>query len=102
MARTKQTFRRPNKRSKTGQASSSQRSPSSSPEAAPPRIVQFNPIPSPSSVVKSFQSKRIIMEKKCIVEDLVDYRVPAILEAIGWRSILTWSGNTYASSVHGL
>ena len=42
------------------------------------------------------------MEKKCSVEDLVDYRVLAILEAIGWGSIFTWSGNTYASSVFGL
>ena len=38
----------------------------------------------------------------CVVEDLVDYHVPAILEAIRWDSILTWSGNTNASSVHGL
>ena len=39
------------------------------------------------------------MEKKCVIQDLVDYNVPAILEAIGWGGILTWSGNTYASSV---
>eukprot|EP00268_Persea_americana_P011876 TRINITY_DN14982_c0_g1_i4.p1 TRINITY_DN14982_c0_g1~~TRINITY_DN14982_c0_g1_i4.p1 ORF type:complete len:151 (+),score=15.51 TRINITY_DN14982_c0_g1_i4:615-1067(+) len=102
MARTKQTFRRPSKKSKTGLASFSHRSPSSSSEAAPPRMISFNPIPSPSSVVKSFREKGIIVEKMCIVKDLMDYNVPVILEAIGWGGILTWSGNTYASSVHGL
>ena len=65
-------------------------------------MISFNPIPSPSSVVKSFRNNEIIVEKKCVVEDLVDYDVPSILEAIGWGGILTWSGNSYASSVHGL
>ena len=65
-------------------------------------MISFNPIPSPSSVVKSFRNNGIIVEKMCIVKDLVDYNVPAILEAIGWGGILTWSGNTYASSVYGM
>lgn len=100
MARTKQTFRRPSKKAKSAQDLSSRRSPSrspspspyasersASPEVAPPRVVHsqriFNPIPSPSSVVKSFRDKGITVEKKCVVEDLVDYNVPALLEGIG-------------------
>ena len=110
MARSKQTFRRPSKKAKPAQPSSSHRdrspSPSTSPEVTPQRAVRaqrtFNPSPSPSLVVKSFREKGIIVEKMCIVKDLMDYNVPVILEAIGWGGILTWSGNTYASSVHGL
>lgn len=116
MARTKQTFRHPSMKAKSAQASSSYRSPShspspkaferlASPEVAPPLVVRsqrtFNPIPSPSSIVKSFQEKWIIVEKKCVVEDLVDYNVHALLEAISWGGILTSGGNTYASLVHG-
>lgn len=99
----KKSIPRSSKRGRTYLASSrkpSVSSPNDCPSTSPPHLSNvLKPI---SNILDSLQGRRIVVERRVVVDKIKSYDLREVVGRVGWEGILFWSANAYTSLVKNM